>query len=485
MELAVEEMKKSVSERRADGKASPKVGAVLVSPAGEVLGAAHRGEMREGDHAEYTLLDRKFRDKNVTGNYLFATLEPCAPGSRKHPKLGCAQRIVNARIAKIWIGIEDPDPTVDRKGIQFLIDSGIEVEMFDADLQEVIITENKDFLEQAKIRAEEEKKPKEIVLSPLEKATVANLDELSEKALNFYIQRAGLGLQPGSPELNRHLQEKQLLEPDANGNLKPTGLAILLFGKKPRDRYPQAVLKVQARYGNTEPEIQDFSDALVLLPDQVESWLKKVLSSKISREGFTRDTVYDYPLEILAEAINNAIVHRDYDIEGAKIYVNIEDDKIVVKSPGLPVKPIRLEDFQQFKAPSLSRNPKIMAVFNEMDFVEERGLGMERMKSLPESYKLPRPSVTWEDPYLTITFPRSDRYIETIVSGNVLDELNEEERKGYLYIRDRGTISKPDYAHHFYFNDKKAQRHLSKLVELGLLKTTGSGPSKRFHYVER
>ncbi len=484
MELAVEEMKKSVSERRVDGKASPKVGAILVSPDGEVLGEAHRGEMREGDHAEYTLLDRKFRDKNVTGNYLFATLEPCAPGSRKHPKLGCAQRIVNARIAKIWIGIEDPDPTVDRKGIQFLIDSGIEVEMFDADLQEVIITENKDFLEQAKLRAEEDKKPKEVVLSPLEKVTSANLDELSEKALSFYVQRAGLGLQLGSSELNQHLREKQLLEPDANGNLKPTGLAILLFGKKPRDRYSQAVLKVQARYGTTEPEIHDFSDALVLLPDQVESWLKKVLSSKISREGFTRDTVYDYPLEILAEAINNAIVHRDYDIEGAKIYVNIEDDKIVVKSPGLPVKPIKLEDFQQFKAPSLSRNPKIMAIFNEMDFVEERGLGMERMKSLPESYNLPRPAVTWQDPYLTITFPRSAKYIESIVSGNVLDELNEEERKGYLYIRDRGTVSKPTYAHQFHFNDKKAQRHLSKFVELELVTTTGKGPSKRFHIKE-
>jgi len=486
MQMAIEEMKKSVAESRNDGKASPKVGAVLVSPEGEVLGTAHRGELREGDHAEYTLLDRKFRDKNVTGNYLFATLEPCAPGSRKHPKLGCAERIVNARIAKIWIGVEDDDPTVDRKGIKYLMDAGIEVQMFDQDLQEPIYAENKEFFEQAKQRAAEVKEKKEVVLTPLEKpVAAANLGELSDNALSFYAQKAGLNMPVNSPEFHEHLLQKQLIERDADGNLKPTGLGILLFGKNPRDRYPQAVLKVQARYGNAEPEIQDFADALVLLPDQVENWLKKVLSSKISREGFTRETVYDYPMEILAEAINNAIVHRDYDIEGAKIYVNIDDEKIVVKSPGLPVKPIKFEDFQQFKAPSLSRNPKIMAVFNAMDYVEERGLGMDRMKSLPESYKLPRPSVTWEDPYLTITFPRSKEFIQTIVQGDVLSELNDEERTGLLYIRDRRTVSKPDYAHKFYYNEKKAQRHLSKFVELGLVTATGRGPSRRFHYVEK
>jgi len=486
MELAIEEMKKSLAEQRADGKASPKVGAVLISPAGNLLGTAHRGELREGDHAEYTLLDRKFRDKSVTGNYLFATLEPCAPGSRKHPKLGCAERIVNARISKIWIGIEDPDPTVDRKGIKYLMDAGVDVEMFDQDLQYQIYTENKDFLEQARGRAEEVKKPKEIELSPLEKVVQAsNVLEFSDQALSFYINRAGLNMAQDSPEFLAHLQRNQLIEPGIDGNTKPTGLGILLFSKNPRERYPQAVLKVQARHGNREPEIHDFSDALVLLPERVESWLKKVLSSTISRENFAREAVYDYPLTVLREAIINAIVHRDYDIEGAKIYLNIDDQQIVIKSPGLPVKPIKFEDFQQFKAPSLSRNPKLMAIFNAMHYVEERGLGMDEMKSLPDTYHLPRPLVTWDDPYLTITFPRSKAFMGKIVPSDLLSQLNDEEKTGLFYIRDRQTISKPDYTHKFHFNEKKAQRHLSKFIDLGLIAVTGRGPSRRFHFVEK
>jgi len=97
MEMAIEAMRQSVGEPRDDGKASPLVGAVLYRPDGTVE-TAHRGELRYGDHAEYTLLERKNRDRKLDGSILFATLEPCAPGSRRHPKLGCAERIVLARI---------------------------------------------------------------------------------------------------------------------------------------------------------------------------------------------------------------------------------------------------------------------------------------------------------------------------------------------------------------------------------------------------
>lgn len=58
MELAVEVMRQSVPERRPDGTPSPKVGAVLVRPDGSTITAA-RGELREGNHAEYILLERK------------------------------------------------------------------------------------------------------------------------------------------------------------------------------------------------------------------------------------------------------------------------------------------------------------------------------------------------------------------------------------------------------------------------------------------
>ena len=90
---AIEVMNHSVGESRGDGKVSPKVGAVLWKPDGTVETAC-RGELRDGDHAEFTLLERKQRSERLDGSILFATLEPCAPGARQNPKLACAQRIV-------------------------------------------------------------------------------------------------------------------------------------------------------------------------------------------------------------------------------------------------------------------------------------------------------------------------------------------------------------------------------------------------------
>ena len=77
MELSVEVMKSSIQEKRPDEKPSPFVGAVMVRKDLSVV-TAYRGELREGDHAEFTLLERKCRTEKVEGNILFATLEPCA-----------------------------------------------------------------------------------------------------------------------------------------------------------------------------------------------------------------------------------------------------------------------------------------------------------------------------------------------------------------------------------------------------------------------
>ncbi|MFD2302537.1 hypothetical protein [Roseibacillus ishigakijimensis] len=245
MEKAIDVMRLSISEPR-DDKVSPKVGAVLWLK-GEVQ-TASRGELRYGDHAEFTLLERKNRERALDGGILFATLEPCAPGARNHPKLSCAERIVNARIKKVYIGIEDDDPTVARKGIQYLENHGVEWELFDRDLQEVILKENEDFFKWARAQAgKETEEEKPVQLSPLEsRAEHYSIDDFSVEALEYYREKAAIPEARNDERFLRRLLQQNLLEKQGK-NYEPTQLGILTFAEEPRRSISQAGLLATVR----------------------------------------------------------------------------------------------------------------------------------------------------------------------------------------------------------------------------------------------
>ena len=112
----------------------------------------------------------------------------------------------------------------------------------------------------------------------------------------------------------------------------PTGNAILLFGKSPRNKFPQAAVKAKVHYADGKTGAETFNDALVLIPDQIEEWLKKVLPASIDRSKFKAQQVPSFPIEVIREAVINALAHRNYAVDGAKIQLEVFPDRILVKS---------------------------------------------------------------------------------------------------------------------------------------------------------
>jgi ATP-dependent DNA helicase RecG len=475
MEKAIEVMRHSITERRNDEKPSPLVGAVLVKPDGTIETAC-RGELREGDHAEYTLLERKNRHLCLDGSVLFATLEPCAPGCRKHPKLSCAERIVNARIKEVWVGIADPDPTVDRKGIKFLQDNGVTVRMFERDLQEDITAANREFIAAALERkaAAEDSSKEPPQLSELEEPSVAtDYRDLSATALDKYRALAVKEGGASEDEFRRALVQQGLLT-IADGKAVPTGFGLLLFGSAPRRAMPQAGLLGTIHVGSGE-EIRDFDGPMIEIPRQVIGWLRDRLPDVIDRSVAHREHPSSKLLEIIREAVVNALVHRDYDIRGAKCQLSVSPDAITIKSPGRPVDPVTLRQLQDFSAPMLSRNPVLHYVFAQLGLAEERGLGLKSLRTGASDLGLALPQYTWEPPYLVLTVYRTTEGAVRLLGRSAGTHLTADEKATLELILTRGSITSPELMSVMSFDERKAQRVLKKLVEGAMVGREGKG----------
>jgi len=108
---------------RARGLTSPNpmVGAVIVKGGVAVAEAYHR---RSGElHAEALAIIKA--GKRAEGSTLYVTLEPCCHLDKKTPP--CTKAIRNAKIRRVIIGMEDPNPKVCGKGIHDLKLHSIEV----------------------------------------------------------------------------------------------------------------------------------------------------------------------------------------------------------------------------------------------------------------------------------------------------------------------------------------------------------------------
>jgi len=168
MERAVHLARNCVSE---DGRSSPRVGAVVVRN-GEIVDGAFRGEISPGEHAEFTLLERKLEAETLAGATLYTTLEPCT--SRNKPKLPCVERIIERRIARVVIGVLDPNEEIRGRGELRLRDAGIEVARFDPDLMSQIEELNRDFARQHEGARRPERSAEQLVDPPGSHATGPN-----------------------------------------------------------------------------------------------------------------------------------------------------------------------------------------------------------------------------------------------------------------------------------------------------------------------
>ena len=109
--------------RRGLGRVAPWpcVGCVIVSQ-GQVVGRG-TSDLKSMRHAEIVALDQA--GEKARGATVYVTFEPCSHHGRTPP---CADALIAAGVARVFVAIGDPNPRVAGQGLERLQAAGIEVE---------------------------------------------------------------------------------------------------------------------------------------------------------------------------------------------------------------------------------------------------------------------------------------------------------------------------------------------------------------------
>jgi diaminohydroxyphosphoribosylaminopyrimidine deaminase/5-amino-6-(5-phosphoribosylamino)uracil reductase len=105
---------------------NPRVGCVIVSAQGDVLGSGHTQRAGEAHAEVMALRDAQAKQLDVRGATAYVTLEPCSHQGRTGP---CCDALVQAGLSRVVMALQDPNPLVAGQGTERLRAAGVQVDV--------------------------------------------------------------------------------------------------------------------------------------------------------------------------------------------------------------------------------------------------------------------------------------------------------------------------------------------------------------------
>jgi ATP-dependent DNA helicase RecG len=254
---------------------------------------------------------------------------------------------------------------------------------------------------------------------------------------------------------------------DGRGN--PTVAGILLFGKSPQAFLPHSGV-VFVKFPGVEPRgeagrvgygrREEINGPLARVIER--SWQVILEEMRVGAivKGLEREEVLEYPEFAVREALVNAVCHRDYRLRGRRIEIRKYADRLEIISPGGLAGFITLDNIIE---EHFSRNPRLVQGLFQWGYIEELGLGIDRMieDMVSAGHPAPKFNATAYSFTVIMSNVRERRAMQNIVltpaptssaspaaevttsSGNLT--VNERQARAIQYVRDHGRITNKDF----------------------------------------
>ncbi len=176
--------------------------------------------------------------------------------------------------------------------------------------------------------------------SPVEERPVSggSLDALDPILLKQYFRSRFKDWSPPDDWASMLVAHKLAAVTDSG--VAPTYLGILLFAERPERYVRGAYIDVAAyKQDMLDGAAADRQQIIGPLPSQIVQALTYVQVSPLNptasrKDGWGRHDYPSYVDRALQEAIVNAVVHRDYEVQGSQIIIRLFPDRIEFQNPG-------------------------------------------------------------------------------------------------------------------------------------------------------
>jgi predicted HTH transcriptional regulator len=305
------------------------------------------------------------------------------------------------------------------------------------------------------------------------------LAKFDSEALDF---RAASESFPARGQLKKvDLQTLRLLTSHGR-RLVPTVGGLLLFGRQPEQRFPDAWVQCGRFKGTDKTEITDSAECRGTLQKSLEAayeFIKRHAMQGMAIDELKRVEQASLPLRAVRELLVNAVVHANYAQQGAPIRVSLFDDRIEIENPGVLLAGLTIDDIRQ--GISRLRNRVIGRVFKELGYIEQWGSGIQRASAECEAAGLAAPEFE-ERGFRFRVSVRLEKH-----RAAQMDEVDAHVRK--LFAPDtraaKNGLSTAQIATAVKLTTRSVRTRMGKLVEQGLVTVVGKNerdPQRKYYW---
>jgi ATP-dependent DNA helicase RecG len=318
----------------------------------------------------------------------------------------------------------------------------------------------------------------------IEGATWKDLDPLEIERVRQNIDRRGGDGVLLSLDDRQLVQALRLVETRGE-ELVPNVSGMLLLGREEalRRTVPACAVAYQVLGRTGEVVVNDwFHSPLLKTLEAIEGRFEARNEEKEVQEGLFRIPVPDYSPEAFREAINNAVLHRDYTRLDA-VHVQFFPDRLFISNPGGFLEGINLDNLLVHEPNP--RNPRLAEAFRRIGLVETTGRGIDKIYAGQLRYGRPLPDYARSDRdgvRLNLIGGEASLAFAALVYRQSREgqPLSLEEMLTLNHLQDERRSDVQTIGRLIQQGDARARAVLERLVERGLVEARGERRARTY-----